>query len=127
MLGAHKLVAFIATADSIAAKIFYRDALGLPLLEESEWALVFDANGITLRVQIVSDISPARHTALGWEVPDIDSAMAMLRAKGVAFERYPSMIQNEAGVWITPGGSSVAWFKDPSGNVLSLTQLAVKP
>jgi catechol 2,3-dioxygenase-like lactoylglutathione lyase family enzyme len=122
MLGSHKLMAFIATCDATRARSFYRDVLGLRLMEETEWALVFDAHGTTLRVQIVGEIQRAPHTALGWEVPDIGRAVALLRERGVVFEHYPALNQDAAGVWTSPGGSGVAWFKDPDGNVLSLTQ-----
>jgi predicted enzyme related to lactoylglutathione lyase len=84
---------------------------------------VFDANGTTLRLAKVERISPAPYTVLGWLVPDIRAACARLSAAGVPFERYEGMPQDEAGIWATPGGGYVAWFKDPDGNTLSLTQV----
>jgi catechol 2,3-dioxygenase-like lactoylglutathione lyase family enzyme len=123
MLGSQKLMAFVATIDSPRAKSFYKDVLGLRLVADEEWAVVFDANGTMLRIQKVREMTPAPYTALGWEVPDIDRAVSTLREKKVSFERYTFLQQDEAGVWAAPGGAKVAWFKDPDGNLLSLTQL----
>ncbi len=123
MLGSQKLMAFVATIDSPRAKSFYKDVLGLRLVADEEWAVVFDAHGTMLRIQKVPEMIPAPYTALGWEVPDIDRAVSTLRKKKVSFERYTFLQQDEAGVWTAPGGAKVAWFKDPDGNLLSLTQL----
>jgi catechol 2,3-dioxygenase-like lactoylglutathione lyase family enzyme len=122
MLNASKLIGFAATANPAQAKKFYRDTLGLLLIEDSPFALVFDANGTMLRVQKVESLSPAGHTILGWEVDDIDATIKQMTSKGVHFERYDGMAQDASGVWTTPGGSRVAWFKDPDGNILSLTE-----
>jgi catechol 2,3-dioxygenase-like lactoylglutathione lyase family enzyme len=115
-------VAFVATANPSSAKAFYGNVLGLPLVSEDDFALVFDANGTMLRVQIVKELRPAPYTALGWSVPGIHAAAAGLQAAGVQFERYPWMRQDEQGVWTSPSGAKIAWFKDPDGNVLSLTE-----
>jgi len=122
MLGSENLMAFVATTDAARAKSFYEDVLGLRLIADEPWAVVFDAHGTMLRVQKVRELTPAQHTVLGWEVPDIGRAMSALRAQKVCFERYPFLEQDEAGAWTAPGGAQVAWFKDPDGNVLSLTQ-----
>jgi catechol 2,3-dioxygenase-like lactoylglutathione lyase family enzyme len=122
-LGSHGLIAFVATADGAQAKAFYEGALGLSLVTDDEWALVFDVRGTMLRIQKVAAVTPAPYTALGWQIPDIAGAVAALASRGVRFELYPPMPQDEAGIWTTPGGSKVAWFKDPDGNLLSLTQL----
>ena len=123
MLKGAKIVCFVATAKPAAAKKFYRDVLGLSLVEESPFAIVFAANGMTLRVQKVENVSPAPYTALGWEVDDVQAAIKRLNKKGIDFERYPVMGQDELGIWSAPSGAWVAWFKDPDGNVLSLTQM----
>ncbi|HKP57334.1 MAG TPA: VOC family protein [Polyangiales bacterium] len=125
MLGNRKVMAFVATTDAARAKTFYRDVLGLRLIADEEYAVVFDAHGTMLRIQKAREVAPAPYTALGWEVPDIASTVAQLREKRVQFERYGFMEQDEAGIWTTPdGGGKVAWFKDPDGNLLSLTEFA---
>src|SRR5438876_10884459 len=96
MLKAAKPVCFVATAKAAAAKKFYRDVLGLSLVEDSPFAIVFDANGTTLRVQKVQAVSPAQYTVLGWEVDDIHAAVERLHKKGVRFEFYDGMSQDES-------------------------------
>jgi len=122
MLGSHKIIAFVATRDALRAKVFYRDTLGLRLVSEEPFALVFDAQGTMLRVSIVQQLAPAKHTVLGWDVPDIMAAAQDLQKAGVRFERYEVLPQDELGIWTAPGGARVAWFKDPEGNVLSITE-----
>jgi catechol 2,3-dioxygenase-like lactoylglutathione lyase family enzyme len=117
-------MAFVGVRDPERAKAFYRDTLGLHLVtEQLPFALVFDAHGIMLRVSIVQEVAAAPYTVLGWEVPDIAAAVEELTSAGVAFERFPGMNHDKLGVWKSPGGAHVAWFKDPDGNLLSLTQL----
>jgi catechol 2,3-dioxygenase-like lactoylglutathione lyase family enzyme len=117
------IIAFVSTADPNRAKKFYRDTLGLRLiLEEIPFALVFDANGIMLRVSIVPKLSPAGFTVLGWKVPNITAAAKALTKAGVKFARYPGMEQDELGIWSSPSGARVAWFKDPDGNTLSISE-----
>ncbi len=115
-------MAFVCTANEDKARGFYRDTLGLTLLEEHQFAMVFDANGIELRVSKSATHQPARHTVLGWQVPDIVASVKQLENAGVVFHRYEGMGQDENAVWKAPGGSKVAWFPDPDGNVLSLTE-----
>ena len=122
MLGSSKLICFVATQDPDAAKAFYRGVLGLRLVEDGPFALVFDANGTMLRVQKVQEHTPAKHTSLGWQVADIRTAIAALAASGVRVQRYDRLQQDEAGVWHAPSGALVAWFQDPDGNTLSLAQ-----
>jgi catechol 2,3-dioxygenase-like lactoylglutathione lyase family enzyme len=122
LLNRSRLMAFVATAKPDEARRFYREVLGLTLTEEGPFALVFDAHGTMLRVQKVEACTPHAHTALGWHVDDIRGTIRSLEQRGVHFERYAGMPQDESGVWTTPDGASVAWFKDPDGNVLSLTQ-----
>lgn len=122
-LGQHDIIAFVPIVDVAEARAFYRDLLGLTLLhEEMPFALVFDANGTMLRLAIVGELSPAPWTVLGWQVSDIDAAVENLSARGVHFERFPQMGQDEQGIWNSPSGARVAWFKDPDGNVLSISQ-----
>jgi catechol 2,3-dioxygenase-like lactoylglutathione lyase family enzyme len=122
VLGKAKLTAFVATAKPGRAKAFYQKTLGLRLLTDDQFALAFDSNGVQLRIQKVEKIKPPPFTALGWEVRSIRSAMTALSKSGVRFERYPFLEQDEAGVWTAPGGTKVAWFKDPDGNLLSLAE-----
>ncbi len=117
----YPLIAFIATRDAARAKAFYQNTLGLKLIEESPYAVVFEVNGVMLRVTPVPEISIAKYTVLGWHVPDIAVAARELLDAGVAFERFPGLQQDELGVWHTPG-AKVAWFKDPDGNILSISQ-----
>ena len=116
------LIGFVATRDAARAKKFYGDTLGLPLLSDDlPFALVFDAHGTSLRVTVVKDLSLAPYTVLGWHVPDIVAAAKALKDDGVQLERYPGLQQDELGIWTVPG-AKVAWFKDPDGNTLSISQ-----
>jgi catechol 2,3-dioxygenase-like lactoylglutathione lyase family enzyme len=122
LLGSRDIVAFVATTNIAKAKRFYRDKLGVPLVEESPFALVFDAHGTMLRVTPVRKMKAAGYTVLGWQVPDIEDAVRRLRKARVRFERYAGMGQDKLGIWQSPGGARVAWFKDPDGNTLSVSQ-----
>lgn len=122
MLAKAKLTAFVATANPARAKTFYQTTLGLRLLTDDQFALAFDANGTQLRIQKVETLTPHPFTSLGWTVPDIAKAVAALVERGVSFERYEYMKQDKLGVWKAPSGAKVAWFKDPDGNLLSLTE-----
>jgi catechol 2,3-dioxygenase-like lactoylglutathione lyase family enzyme len=109
------------TVNPDAAVPFYRDTLGFTYLRDDGFALVFDMNGVMLRIGKASKLTPAPNTVLGWETADINSAVDALKQKGVTFERYPNMGQDERGICTFPGGDQVAWFKDPDGNVLSIS------
>src|SRR3569833_406963 len=122
MLKNAKIMAFTGTRDAARAKSFNRAQLGLTLVEENSFALVFAAAGTMLRVTNVPDLTPAQYTVLGWAVPDIAATVRVLAAKGVAFARYPGLTQDNDCVWTSPAGARVAWFADPDGNILSLTQ-----
>jgi catechol 2,3-dioxygenase-like lactoylglutathione lyase family enzyme len=120
--GSYKIVAFVATAKPSEARAFYRDTLGLPLVSEDPFAIVFDAQKTTLRVSIVKQVAVGGYTVLGWEVPDATAAAVHLEQAGVTLQRYPGMDQDEHGIWTSPSGARVGWFKDPDGNTLSLTE-----
>jgi catechol 2,3-dioxygenase-like lactoylglutathione lyase family enzyme len=122
-LGGAKVVCFAATARPSEAKAFYAETLGLRLVDDTPFALVFETNGITLRVQKVATVIPAKYTILGWEVDDIRSVARALRAGGVRFQRYEGMDQDADDIWRSPSGALVTWFEDADGNTLSLTQL----
>jgi catechol 2,3-dioxygenase-like lactoylglutathione lyase family enzyme len=122
MLANKKLKAFVPTIKPDKARSFYKDILGLKLLSEDNYALEFDANGTLLRVAIVPDFKPFPFTVLGWNVDDIYSIIKLLNGKKIFCEKYDFMKQDDLGVWVSPSGSKVAWFKDPDGNILSLTE-----
>jgi catechol 2,3-dioxygenase-like lactoylglutathione lyase family enzyme len=119
-----KVVTFLLTTKPDAAIAFFRDALGFNYLRDDGFALVFDLNGVMLRIGKVKEFTPAQNTVLGWESENIGGDLATLVTKGVRFEHYPNMGQDEQGICTFPNGDKVAWFKDPDGNVLSISQHA---
>jgi catechol 2,3-dioxygenase-like lactoylglutathione lyase family enzyme len=123
MLQTSAILCFAATLQPERARKFYEETLGLRFVGDEPFALVFDANGTMFRVQKVQELAPANHTVLGWRVKDIHAEIKELAGRGVHFERFPGLTQDKLGVWTTPSGAKVAWFKDPDGNILSLTQL----
>ena len=123
MLDDCRPIAFLATTRPDRARAFYADTLGLPLVAEDPLALVFDLRGVPLRVQKVPELVPQSFTVLGWQVADAAATVATLRDRGVAFERYPFLAQDADGIWDAQDGARIAWFKDPDGNLLSLTQV----
>ena len=127
ILAASPLIAFVPTTQPARARDFYQRTLGLRLTEDTPYALAFDANGVMLRVTIVQQHTPAPFTILGWQVANIEEAVASLTRAGVVFLRYPGI--NDSGpspVWNSPAGARVAWFHDPDLNVLSLTELPAR-
>jgi catechol 2,3-dioxygenase-like lactoylglutathione lyase family enzyme len=122
MLKSSDVVAFAAATDLRRAREFYEQKLGLAVVSHDDFACVFDANGTMLRVTAVAAVVPAAYTVLGWRVADIKATVLGLAAAGVTFSRYDGMDQDEHGVWTAPGGAKIAWFSDPDGNTLSLTQ-----
>jgi catechol 2,3-dioxygenase-like lactoylglutathione lyase family enzyme len=123
-LGDADLIAFAPSTDLARSRAFYEGILGLRLVEDSSFAVAFDAHGTQLRVTAVHERVAAPYTVLGWLVPDIADAIDRLVARGIAFNRYDGMDQDPRGVWESPSGARIAWFEDPDGNVLSLTQPA---
>jgi predicted enzyme related to lactoylglutathione lyase len=121
-LSRHDLVAFVSASDASRARNFYQGSLRLKLVTESPFALEFDAKGTMLRVTLVDRVVPAPYTVLGWAVPDIDAAVRDLTGRGVQFIRYAELDQDQLAVWRAPSGARIAWFKDPEGNTLSLTE-----
>jgi len=124
MLSTENLVGFAATARPSEARDFYEKALGLKLIEDSPHALVFAAGASTIRVQKVQAVVVSGYTVLGWQVGNIASTVRELSVRGVKFQRYEGLPQDESGVWRTPDGSGVAWFRDPDGNTLSITEFS---
>jgi catechol 2,3-dioxygenase-like lactoylglutathione lyase family enzyme len=124
MLESAALVGFIGVSDLDRARQFYGDQLGLVLTDETPFALVARFAGATLRITVVDDVAPVPYTVLGWRVADLDVTIDRLVAHGVTFTQYQGMDQDTRGVWTAPGGSRIAWFLDPDGNNLSLTEVA---
>jgi len=122
MLSFSKIIAFVPTKDAKKARAFYERLLGLRFISEDQFALVMDAKGIMVRVALVPEFQPQQFTIAGWEVSDIKREVMSLQGQGVRFEKYGMKGQDEQGIWSSPSEAKVAWFKDPDGNVLSLTQ-----
>lgn len=122
MLAAEEPIAFLATQEPAAARTFYEGTLGLRFVADEPFALVFELNGRMLRIFKVQQLTPAAHTVLGWKVPDIAAQVRELGGRGITFQRIEGMPQDSLGIWVSPSGAKVAWFKDPDGNTLSLTQ-----
>jgi catechol 2,3-dioxygenase-like lactoylglutathione lyase family enzyme len=122
MLGSINIIAFVPTRDFNKARAFYEGVLGLRFVKDDGFALVLDANGIMVRVAKVPEFKPAQFTILGWQVADIEKIVADLEKKGVHFERFGFFEQDKFGIWTAPTGDKVAWFKDPDGNILSISQ-----
>jgi catechol 2,3-dioxygenase-like lactoylglutathione lyase family enzyme len=122
MLGSTNIVAFVPTKDSEKARAFYEGVLGLRFVKDDGFAVVLDANGIMIRVAKVPQLTPAQFTILGWQVKDIKKVAQELRKKGVHFEIFGFFKQDELGIWTAPTEDKVAWFKDPDGNILSLSE-----
>lgn len=122
MLHAAPPIAFVSTADGERARAFYEEALGLRLVADEGFALVFDLAGVMLRVTRVDELRPQPFAVLGWRVADAEATARELAGRGVVFERYPGLDQDDLGLWRSPSGARIAWFRDPDGNVLSLTE-----
>jgi len=122
MLSDSRLIGFVATTDYSKARAFYEGQLGLRFVSQDPFALVLDSNGNMIRIPQVKEVKPQSFTVLGWEVNGIETKVAELAKKGIVFEKYGLPGQDERGIWSAPGGAKVAWFKDPDGNVLSISQ-----
>ena len=122
MLATRKMVGFVPTKDSAAAREFYEGKLGFEFVSDDPFALVMKAGESKIRIAKAKNFTPAPYTVLGWEVQDIVAIVQWLTERGVVFEKYPFVEDQELGIWTAPGGHRVAWFKDPDGNVLSVGQ-----
>ena len=122
MLGTNTLMGFIPTADAERARKFYVDTLGLEFVLDDQFALVLKSGANSIRVVRTGSFTPATYTILGWEVADMRGSVKELTAAGVSFLRFSYFEQDAAGIWTAPTGAMVAWFHDPDGNVLSLSQ-----
>jgi catechol 2,3-dioxygenase-like lactoylglutathione lyase family enzyme len=122
MLNTARIIAFAATASATKSRAFYEGVLGLTCIQEDEFAIVYDAEGVELRIQKVRPFIAHLHTQLGWSVASIDTVVKRLSEKGVVFEKYAALDQDRNCIWTAPSGARIAWFKDPDGNLLSLTE-----
>jgi len=122
VLATSDVIAFASTTDLARARTFYEAALGLPVVDENAYACVFNAHGTMLRITAVAEVAHPGYTVLGWRVTGISETVARLESRGVVFARCDGMAQDAQGVWTSPNGDRVAWFTDPDGNVLSLTE-----
>ena len=122
MLGSAKMIGFVPTKDYEKARAFYEGKLGFTFVSLDQFALVMRAGAHMVRIVRMPDFTPLQGTILGWEVADVPRMAAWLRERGVAIEKYPFVLDQEFGIWTTPDGNKVAWFKDPDGNVLSISQ-----
>jgi len=121
MLASSKLVGFIPTTDYAAARAFYEGQLQFQFISLDQFALVLRAGLHMLRIVKLPNYTPLQSTILGWEVQDIAAVVQWLASRGVATEKYPWVPDKETGVMTFPNGDQVAWFKDPDGNVLSIS------
>lgn len=122
MLATSKIIAFVPTTDPLRSRAFYGGILGLRFVKDDGFALVFDANGIMVRVAKGRDFKPAQYTILGWEASDIETTLTEMADNGVRFEQFGLPGQDKIGIWTAPSGDKVAWFKDPDENILSISQ-----
>lgn len=122
MLGSTNIVAFVPIKDAEKARAFYEGVLGLHFLKDDGFAVVFEANGIMIRAAKMKEFTPAQFTILGWQVHGIENMVRTLQSKGVHFEIFGFFKQDELGIWTAPTGDKVAWFKDPDGNMLSVSE-----
>ncbi len=122
MLAGCKLIGFVPTKDSARSREFYEGKLGFKFVSDDQFALVMQAGESMIRIAKAGKFTPAQYTVMGWEVTDIEAMVKWLNGRGVTFEKYPFVQDQKSGIWTTPNGDKVAWFKDPDGNVLSLSQ-----
>jgi catechol 2,3-dioxygenase-like lactoylglutathione lyase family enzyme len=122
MLGSAKLMGFIPTKDYDAARTFYEGKLQFEFVSLDQFALVVQVGGHMIRIVKMPNYTPLQGTILGWQVNDISAVVAWLASRGVSTEKYPWVPDKETGVWVAPGGAKIAWFKDPDGNVLSVSE-----
>ena len=122
MLGSCDVVTIVPIKDAQKAREFYEGMLGLTFVSEDGFAIVMDASGIMLRLTKAGDFKPVPYTILGWQVSQIEKVVASLAAKGLVFERFGFFKQDDLGIWTAPNGDKVAWFKDPDGNLLSVSE-----
>jgi catechol 2,3-dioxygenase-like lactoylglutathione lyase family enzyme len=121
MLAGGKLVGFLTTTDYEKARAFYEGKLGFEFVSLDQFALALRVGKNMIRITKAETFNPAQGTVLGWEVDDVKAVVLWLSSGGVETEKYGFVPDQELGIWTAPSGDQVAWFKDPDGNVLSLS------
>jgi catechol 2,3-dioxygenase-like lactoylglutathione lyase family enzyme len=124
MLTAGKMVGFLVTTDYEKARAFYEGKLGFKFVSLDQFALALRAGGNMIRIIRSETFQPAQGTVLGWEADDVRATVLWLKGRGVMTEKYAFVPDQELGIWTAPSGDQVAWFKDPDGNVLSISHHA---
>jgi catechol 2,3-dioxygenase-like lactoylglutathione lyase family enzyme len=122
MLASGKMVGFVPSTDYHRSRAFYEGKLGFDFVSLDQYALVMNAGGQKIRIAKVSNFTPLQGTVLGWEVKDIQAVATWLQSRGVILEKYPFAQDRDLGIWTAPSGDRVAWFKDPDGNILGISQ-----
>ena len=122
MLESASIIGFVPITDPEKSRAFYEGTLGLRFVKDDGFALVFESNGTMIRAAKMKEFSPAQYTILGWQVTGIEKVVRTLREKGLHFEVFGFFKQDELGIWTAPTGDKVAWFKDPDGNILSVSE-----
>ena len=122
MLKSGKMIGFVLTKDYERARAFYEGTIGFQFISLDQFALVMNTGKNMIRIVKDKKFTPLQSTVLGWEVENIEAIVAGLKEQGVTFEDYPFIEDRELRIWNAPGGGKVAWFKDPDGNVLSVSQ-----
>lgn len=122
MLGSSAITALIGTIKPDAAKAFYGETLGLKLVSEDAFAIVFEGANARVRVSRVPLVTPPAYAVLAFSVGDIEKTAAELAGKGVTFARFAFLVQDAKAIWSAPDGTKVVWFHDPDRNLLSLVQ-----
>ncbi len=117
-----RLIGFAITTNPARTIHFYQQTLGFRFVSQDQFAVVFDCNGSMLRLAILPEFQPPQYTVVGWQVDDIEPVVDYLAKAGVEMMKYSFLPQAPSGVWTTPNGNKVAWFKDPDGNLLSVSQ-----
>jgi len=122
MLDAGKMMGFVPTTDYNRARAFYEGKLGFDFVSLDQYALVMRVGGHMIRISKIPNFTPLQGTILGWEIKNVQAVASWLRDRGVVTEKYPFVQDKDLGIWTTPNGDKVAWFKDPDGNLLSISQ-----
>ena len=122
MIETGKMVGFVPTKDYDKARAFYEGNLGFEFVSLDQFALVMKVGGHMIRISKIPNFTPLQATILGWQVADIEAVAKWLAGRGVATEKFPFVQDQELGIWTAPTGDRVAWFKDPDGNILSVSQ-----
>jgi len=121
MLASFPMNNFFPTKNAEKARRFYEGVLGLTFVSENPFVATFRSGQTTIVAQKMKQFEPVPYTILGWEVKNIEQTVSFLTKSGVVFERFSGMEQDDLGIWKSPEGK-VAWFKDPDGNTLSVSE-----